>query len=156
MLKVVFTFLIFTSLISFSQDADTVVFWEYAASLPEGEKGELQHEWGSETVQFLGIIKWLSPSGKELEIRVVSSYRRITKANGFNDQSVLALVKTNHVPIKIYDLVSRQNLPISIRNNKLVYLINKAETEVALPSKFGERLCVEGLNCFTEAVLVEI
>lgn len=153
-----FFFLVFilNASFSYSQEADTLVFWEFATDFEIGAKADLQHDWGSETVQYLGIIKWTSPSGKELEIRVITSYRRLTKANGFNDQSVLALVKTNNVPIKIYDMVARQNLPLAIRNNALVYTINKAESEVALPAKFGERLCVEGLNCFAEAVLVEI
>lgn len=144
----------------FSQDvdaeADTLVFWEFAATLTEGSKADLKHTWGSETVHYLGMVKFLTTSGKELDLRIVSSYRRITKANGFNDQSVLALVKTNHVPVKIYDFVSRQNLPIGIRDNGLIYKINNEEKVVPLPSKLGERLCVEGLNCFAEAILGEI
>jgi hypothetical protein len=148
------------SYIGFTQEideiSDTIVFWEFAATLPENEKADLQHTWGSETVHFLGTVKFISPSGKELDLRIVSSYRRITKANGFNDQSVLALVKTNNVPVKIYDFVSRQNLPIGIRDNGLVYKIKDAEKVVPLPAKLGERLCVEGLSCFAEAILVEI
>ena len=137
-------------------EADTVVFWEFAATLPLNEKGELQHDWGSETVHYLGNVKWLSPSGKELELRIVSSYRRITEANGFKDQSVLALVKMSHVPVKIYDLVSRQNLPIGIADNKLVYKVGASEITCGLPAKIAERFCVDGLNCFTEAILVDI
>lgn len=136
--------------------SDTIVFWEFAATLPENEKADLQHTWGSETVHYLGTVKFISPSGKELDLRIVSSYRRITKANGFNDQSVLALVKTNNVPVKIYDFVARQNLPIGIRDNGLIYKIKDAEKVVPLPAKLGERLCVEGLSCFAEAILVEI
>jgi hypothetical protein len=139
-----------------SPEADTVVFWEHAATLEADTKSELLHTWGSETIHFLGIIQFVTPSGKEIDVRIISSYRRITKANGFNDQSVLAIVKTNHVPVKIYDFVSRQNLPIGIRDNGLVYKINGAEKVVPLPSKLGERFCVEGLSCFAEAILVEI
>jgi len=153
---IVFSFFIFSPLVFSQDEVDTLVFWEFAASLPEGEKGELAHDWGSETVQYLGKIKWMSPSGKELELRIVTSYRRITQANGFKDQSVLALVKINNIPVKIFDLVSRQNLPIAIRENKLIYKVNGAEVASALPAKLAERLCVEGLNCFEEAVLVEI
>lgn len=148
-------YLFFALQSSFAQDADTTQFWQFAASLAENEKGELQHTWGSETVHYLGNVKWLSPSGKELELRIVSSYRRITKANGFNDQSVLALVKTNHVPVKIYDLVSRQNLPVGILENKLIYNVNGAEITSALPAKIAERFCVDGLNCFEEATLIQ-
>lgn len=137
-------------------EADTVVFWEYAATLQPNTKGELQHVWGSETVHYLGSVKWTSPSGKDLDILIISSYRRITKANGFNDQSMLAIVKTNFVPVKIYDFVARQNLPIGIVDNQLVYKIDGTEVPVALPAKFAERLCVSGLNCFNEAVLGEI
>lgn len=160
-MKSFFAFVVcLSSFIGFAQDidpvADTLVFWEFAATLPENEKADLSHTWGSETVHYLGTVKFISPSGKELDLRIVSSYRRITKANGFNDQSVLALVKTNHVPVKIYDFVSRQNLPIGIRDNGLVYKINGAEKVVPLPAKLGERLCVEGLSCFAEAILVEI
>jgi len=140
---------------AFSQEADTVLFWQFAANLAVNEKGDLQHNWGSETVHYLGTIKWMSPSGKELELRIVSSYRRITKANGFNDQSVLALVKANHTPVKIYDLVSRQNLPIAIKENNLVYSVNGAEIASALPAKLAERFCVDGLNCFEEATLIQ-
>lgn len=134
---------------------DTTQFWQFAENFTENQKGELQHNWGSETVQYLGTIKWISPSGKELEIRIITAYRRITEANGFKDQSVLALVKSNHVPVKIYDLVSRQNLPIAIKENKLVFVINGAEASSALPAKFAERFCVDGLNCFEEAILVQ-
>ncbi|MBL7900150.1 MAG: hypothetical protein JNJ99_16565 [Crocinitomicaceae bacterium] len=161
-MKFIFFLLFIVSFFTaFSQDeispeSDTIVFWEYAAGLEPNTKGDLLHTWGSETVHFLGTVKWLNPSGKEIEIRIITSYRRITKANGFNDQSVLAIVKMNHVPVKIYDMVSRQNLPFAILENKLVYKINGSETPIALPSKFLERLCVEGLNCFAEAVLGEI
>ncbi|MBK7130877.1 MAG: hypothetical protein IPM74_19150 [Crocinitomicaceae bacterium] len=139
-----------------SPEADTIVFWEYAAGLEPDTKGELAHTWGSETVHFLGTVKFVTPSGKEIDVRIITSYRRITQANGFNDQSVLAIVKTSHVPVKIYDLVSRQNLPFAIRDNGLVYKINGEEKVIPLPSKLGERLCIEGLNCFAEAVLGEI
>lgn len=149
--------LLICSRLGFTQsEADTLVFWEYAATLPVNEKGELQHDWGSETVHYLGNVKWVSPSGKELELRIVSSYRRITEANGFKDQSVLALVKLSHVPVKIYDMVSRQNLPIGIADNKLIYKVGASEISCALPAKLAERFCVDGLNCFTEAVLVDI
>ncbi len=160
-MKSIYVFLLcLFSFIGFTQEvdevSDTIVFWEFAATLAENEKADLQHTWGSETVHYLGTVKFISPSGKELDLRIVSAYRRITKANGFNDQSVLALVKTNHVPVKIYDFVSRQNLPIGIRDNGLVYKINGAEKVIPLPVKLGERLCVEGLSCFAEAILVEI
>lgn len=148
---------VFLTLVSAAQaqDTDTLLFWQFAAGLEADQKGELQHTWGSETVHYLGTVKWMSPSGKELELRIVSSYRRITKANGFNDQSVLALVKANHVPVKVYDLVSRQNLPIAIRENKLIYQVNGSEVSSALPAKIAERFCVDGLNCFEEATLIQ-
>jgi hypothetical protein len=157
-MKVFFVFsLLICSRFGFSQsEADTLVFWEFAATLPVNEKGELQHDWGSETVHYLGNVKWISPSGKELELRIVSSYRRITEANGFKDQSVLALVKLSHVPVKVYDMVSRQNLPIGIVDNKLVYKVGASEISCALPAKLAERFCVDGLNCFPEAILVDI
>lgn len=161
MKKLFFLFCFCATLFSFGQsevspEADTIVFWEFAAGLEANTKADLQHTWGSETVHYLGMLKFITPSGKEIDIRLITSYRRITKANGFNDQSVLAIVKTNHVPVKIYDFVSRQNLPIGIRDNGLVYLINGEEKIVELPAKLGDRFCVPGLNCFAEAVLVEI
>jgi hypothetical protein len=132
---------------------DTLTFWEYAQHLAENEKQDRTHAWGSETVQYLGIVKWTSPSGKELDIRIVTTYRRITEANGFKDQSVLALVKHTHHLIKMYDFVSRQNLPIGIRDNMLVYKSGTSEITSAIPAKLAERFCVEGLNCFEEATL---
>lgn len=157
-MKLFFTLsVLFCARFGFAQsEADTMVFWEFAATLPENEKGELQHDWGSETVHYLGNVTWMSPSGKELQLRIVSSYRRITQANGFKDQSVLALVKMSHVPVKVYDMVSRQNLPIGIADNKLLYKVGASEISCALPAKLAERFCVDGLNCFTEAILVDI
>ena len=132
---------------------DSLSFWQFAANFEVNEKGTLDHSWGSETFQYLGTLKWNSPSGKELEIRIVTSYRRITEANGFKDQSLIALLKTNNEPIKIYDLVSRQNIPIRIENNLLVFDIKGSSLTSSLPAKFAERFCVEGLTCFDEAVL---
>lgn len=154
-MKVLFIALISWSMNVYSQQADTVMFWQFAAGFAADEKGVLEHNWGSETVHYLGNIKWVSASGKELELRIISSYRRITQANGFNDQSVLALVKANHTPVKVYDLVSRQNLPISIKENQLVYKVNGSEISAALPAKIAERFCVDGLNCFEEATLIQ-
>lgn len=151
-MKTIFCFLLFVA--SYSASAqDSLSFWQFASSFEANEKGTNEHTWGSETVQYLGTISWKSPSGKELEIRIVTSYRRITEANGFKDQSLIALVKANHEPIKIYDLVSRQNIPIRIENNLLVFDIKGAALTSALPAKFAERFCVEGLTCFDEAVL---
>ncbi|MEO9533394.1 MAG: hypothetical protein ABJG68_00235 [Crocinitomicaceae bacterium] len=141
-----------TSIFALSQDS-TVTFWEYAKDYEVGETGSQSHEWGSEEITYLGIINWKSPSGKELQIRVVVAWRKITKANGFNDQTVLALVKTNHGLIKTYDFVKRQNLPKSIENNELIYEINGAKAASPLPTKFSERFCVDGLTCFSEVDL---
>lgn len=128
------------------------LFWKFADSLEVGEVGKLEHDWGRESVRNLGIMKWTSPSGKELEIKIVTSYRQITQANGFQDASILALVKpsTSHL-IKAYDFVKRKNLPIEIRDNKLVYHPEGMEEfEADLPSKFAERFCVVGHTCFDE------
>lgn len=155
MKKLIICLAILCSANLFSQeDSDTIMFWQFAASLGQNEKGELQHNWGSETVHYLGNVSWISPSGKALELRIVTSYRRITRANGFNDQSVLGLIKLNNTPVKIYDLVSRQNLPTGIRDNMLLYLVNGVEISSALPAKLAERFCVDGLNCFEEATLI--
>ena len=133
-----------------SQDS---LFWEFADTLEIGEKGSLKHIWGSENITYLGEITWKSPSGKELQIRIVTSYRKITKANGFKDQSIIALVKTNHKLIKTYDLVKRQNLPFEIRDNILIYKENGEDVASPLPTKFSERFCVKGLSCFAEIEL---
>ena len=128
-------------------------FWEHAFDYEVGQKETIDRDWGREVVHYLGVITWTSPSGKELEIRIVSSYQQITKANGFNDRCVLSLVKTNHKLIKSYDFVKRGNLPIDIRDNQLVYKIDGAEILSALPDKFGPRICVTGHTCFTEITL---
>jgi hypothetical protein len=128
-----------------SQDS---LFWEFAHDFEVGQQGSLKHDWGSENVTYLGEVSWKSPSGKELQIRIVTSYRKITEANGFSDQSIIALVKTNHTLIKAYDLVKRQNLPFEIRENTLIYKENGEDVPSPLPVKFSERFCVKGLTCF--------
>lgn len=133
-----------------SQDT---TFWELTADFEPGQKGSLKHEWGSETVTYLGTVIWKSPSGKELELRIVTTYRKITQANGFNDQSIVALVKTNNQLIKAYDFVKRQNLPLEIRNNQLVFKPDGSEIISPLPAKFGVRFCVEGMICYDEVEL---
>ena len=135
-----------------TQDS-TVTFWEFAKDFEAGQISSQNHEWGSEEITYLGTINWESPSGKKLEIRVVVAWRKITQANGFNDQSVLALVKTNNGLIKTYDFVKRQNLPFKIENNELIYTINGAKAASPLPTKFSERFCVDGLTCFAEVDL---
>ena len=87
---------------SFSQDT---TFWDYARDLEVNEGVTVKRTWGSERVTYLGTVEWTSPSGKVLQIRIVTTYRQIKQANGFNDQSVIALVKTNFELIKTYDMV---------------------------------------------------
>lgn len=141
-----FTFLV----LSFSSSAQDSTFWEHTWDFEAGEKITIERDWGREVVVYLGDITWKSPSGKELKIRIVSAYQQITKANGFNDRSVIALVKSNHALIKTYDLVKRQNLPLRIEENKLVYKPSGEEISSALPKKFADRFCIDGLTCFTE------
>ena len=152
-MKLFYAFVFILALNTSYANHDTLTFYEYAAGFAELEKGDRVHAWGSETIQYLGTITWVSPSGKELQIRIVTDYRRITEANGFKDQSILALVKTNNHLIRMYDLVSRQNLPTGIKDNKLVFASKAGESLSPLPEKFAERFCVEGMNCFEEAVL---
>ncbi len=130
---------------SFAQDS---TFWQFSAEFEPGQEGSLKHEWGSENVKYLGIVEWKSPSGKLLEIKIITSYRKITKANGFSDQSILALVKTNNQLIKSFDFVKRQNLPIDIRDNQLVFMNGAEELLSAMPGKFTVRFCVEGMTCY--------
>lgn len=144
-----FMCLIFSSF-SYAQDS---TFWEHTWDFEVGQSETIHRDWGREVVTYLGEIIWKSPSGKELSIRVVTSYQQITKANGFNDQSLIALVKTNHQLIKTYDMVKRQNLPIRIADNQLIYKKSGEEISSALPAKFAARFCVEGLNCFSEISL---
>lgn len=130
------------------------LFWQYADTLQPGDIGRLDHKWGHENIKYLGVVTWKAPSGKILELRIVTSYRQITQANGFQDQSILAFVKPNHQLIRSYDMVERKNLPIEIRNNELVYdLKNKGELVAPLPHKIGERFCVIGHTCFSEIKL---
>ncbi|MCG8574011.1 MAG: hypothetical protein MI810_03945 [Flavobacteriales bacterium] len=130
--------------------SDTANFWNYAKNFEAGQKETVEREWGRENIIYLGMMDWKTPSGKTVHLRIITSYRQITKANGFNDQSVLALVKTNNELIKIYDMVKRQNLPIEIRDNQLVYKPESDEILATLPVKFSQRFCVTGLNCFNE------
>lgn len=148
-MKQVFALLILLATATISNAQDTT-FWEHAKHFKDGEKTIVERDWGREVVTYLGVIHWKSPSGKELKIRIVTAYQQITKANGFNDRSVIALVKGNHGLIKAYDLVSRQNLPIRIDDNKLIYKPSGEEISSALPTKFAERFCVDGLTCFSE------
>lgn len=136
----------------FSQDSSQT-FYESGVHQEIGTKTTIERDWGREVVTYLGKVAWTSPSGKELELKIVTSYQQLTKANGFNDRSVLALVKMNNSLIKTYDMVKRQNLPLLIRNGALVYKKNGQELESPLPAKFSSRFCVEGLTCFTEISL---
>ncbi|MCB9224519.1 MAG: hypothetical protein H6582_10110 [Crocinitomicaceae bacterium] len=135
---------------SIAQDS---TFWQHAFDYEVGQKETIERDWGREVICYLGNIKWKSPSGKELEIRIVTSYQQITKANGFNDRCILSLVKADHTLIKSYDLVKRLNLPFEIRDNSLVYNIEGEEIVSPLPDKFGPRLCVKGHTCFGEIIL---
>jgi hypothetical protein len=156
-MKQLITFALFLTIsqLSFSQDAEIKdsTFWEHAFDYEIGQKETINRDWGREVVHYLGEITWKSPSGKELQIRIVSSYQQITQANGFNDRCIVSLVKTNHKLIKSYDYVKRGNLPIEIRDNMLVYKIDGAEIISALPAKFGPRICVKGHTCFNEIIL---
>ena len=137
---------------SFAQDT---TFWEHSWDYEVGQKEIIERDWGREIVCYLGDMIWKTPSGKEMTIRIITSYQQITKANGFNDQSLIALVKPSHEVIKVYDLVKRHNLPIEIRENQLVYKPNGEDGEEilsALPVKFGSRFCVKGLTCFDEFI----
>lgn len=147
MKNIALIFSLFISLSVFSQDT---TFWEYARNYEVNESGSIHRDWGSETVTYLGTVSWKSPSGKILQIRIITSYQKITQANGFNDRSVLALVKTNHGLIKTYDMVKRQNLPLKAHDEVLIYNVNGLEVASELPLKFGERFCVDGLTCFSE------
>ncbi len=141
--------LLLIGLVSFSQDS-TGTFYEVAVNNEIGDKETIERDWGREVVTYLGTAVWTSPSGKKLDIKIVTSYQQLTKANGFNDRSVIALVKSNNSLIKTYDLVKRQNLPIKIVDNMLIVMENGAEVKSPLPKKFSERFCIEGLTCFNE------
>lgn len=145
MKKLVLLLFVLVSSLSFSQDS---TFWKFAGNFEAGEQGSLKHDWGSENVTYLGTVEWKSPSGKILEIKIITSYRKITQANGFNDKSILALVKTNNTLIKTFDMVKRQNLPLEIRDNELVFKPDATEIISAMPGKFTVRFCVEGMTCF--------
>ena len=137
---------------SFAQDS---TFWEHTWDYEIGQKEIIERDWGREIVYYLGEIAWTSPGGKELKIRIVTSYQQLTKANGFNDRSLIALVKTDHKVIKIYDMVKRHNLPVRIENNELIYKPDGDDGEEissALPGKFTVRFCVKGLTCFDEVI----
>ena len=147
MKKAALVFSLLFSICSFSQDT---TFWEYAKDYEINQSGSIHRDWGSETVTYLGTVSWKSPSGKVLQIRIITSYQKITQANGFNDRSILALVKTNHGLIKTYDMVKRQNLPLRVHEDVLIYNVNGLEVASELPAKFAERFCVDGLTCFSE------
>lgn len=135
---------------AFAQDS---TFWEHTWDYEAGQKEKIERDWGREIVSYLGDMTWKTPSGRELTIRIVTSYQQITKANGFNDRCLIALVKPDHKVIKIYDMVKRHNLPIRIENNELVYKPDGEDGEEissALPVKFSARFCVKGLTCFNE------
>ena len=136
--------------IAFVGKAQDTTFWEFAKDFEIGEKGTKHYEWGRDAVTYLGTVMWKSPGGKELPIRIVTTYRQITQANGFNDASILALVKDDHTLIKAYDMVKRQNLPIRIEDNELIYKPEDKELVSPLPPKFAMRFCVRDLTCFTE------
>lgn len=146
------TFALFSSLLLFAQDSSQT-FYEAGVQQEIGAKQTIEREWGREVVTYLGTVSWTSPSGKELEIKIVTSYQQLTKANGFNDRSVLALVKMNNGLIKTYDMVKRHNLPLLIRDGALVYKQNGQELISPLPATFSARFCVEGLTCFSEISL---
>ena len=141
--------LLFIGISSHAQENDTT-FWSFAADFTEGQVGTLEHSWGRESVRYLGTIQWKTPGGKVITFRVITSYRQITEANGFNDQSVLALVKSNHQMGKAYDMVKRQNLPLAIRDDQLVYKPDGSEILSALPARLAERFCVQGMTCYNE------
>lgn len=141
---------LFLGIQTYAQDS---TFWEHTWDNEIGTKETIERNWGREVITYLGIIEWRSPSGKQLKIRIVTAYQQITKANGFNDRSVLALVKENHQLIKTYDMVKRKNLPLEVRDNKLLYKPSGEEISSALPAKIGARLCIEGLTCFSEISL---
>lgn len=148
MRKLFFIFLLF---ISVQVNAQDTTFYDFAARLEAGETGSLFHDWGSEKVTYLGMMKWLSPTKKELEIKIVTSYQKITQANGFNDRSLIAILTNEHKLVKIYDMVKRQNLPLKIEENKLYYEPSSEKQLLSeLPKRFGERFCVSGLTCFDE------
>lgn len=147
MKKIALIFSLILSIHSFSQDT---TFWDYTRDFEVNQSGSIHRDWGSETVTYLGTVSWKSPSGKFLQIRIVTSYQKITQANGFNDRSILALVKTNHGLIKTYDMVKRQYLPLKAHDDVLIYSVNGLEVASELPIKFAERFCVDGLTCFSE------
>jgi hypothetical protein len=143
--------------ISFHSFASDSTFWHVARNWEVGEKQTIERSWGRENVTYLGMMDWKTASGKTVQIKIVTSYRQITKANGFNDQSIIALVKTNNHLIKTYDLVKRQNLPLKIQDNQLYYKPD-GESEAkeilsALPRKFSERFCITGMTCYDEIKL---
>ena len=146
---IIFAFLF----IGFNSNAQDSTFWEHTWDNEIGTKETIERDWGREVITYLGIIEWRSPSGKQLKIRIVTAYQQITKANGFEDRSVLALVKENHHLIKSYDMVKRKNLPLEIKDNKLIYKPSGEEISSALPAKIGARLCVDGLTCFSQIIL---
>jgi hypothetical protein len=151
---IISTFLFFIGAASVAQNSTKAsTFYEVAVANEIGYKETIERDWGREVVIYLGTANWTSPSGKELQIKIVTSYQQLTKANGFNDRSVLALVKMNNTLIKTYDLVKRKNLPVKIVDHKLIFNENGVEVESPLPKKFSERFCVEGLTCFNEIKL---
>lgn len=149
----------FSHFFSFSQNGtvDDTTFYEFSVGLKSMETGFLNQNWGAETVTYLGLIHWRSPSGKKLQLKIVTSYQKIIRANGFNDRSLLAIMTTKDELVKIYDMVSRQNLPIAIANNKLVLKLGADEkVEAEFPKKLSNRFCVVGLNCFNEIINLSI
>lgn len=139
----------FTAFI-FSYSAQAEDFWHYAAKLDSGATGSQNHSWGTEEINYLGTVTWMSPSRKEKTIRIVTCWRKIKKVNGFSDECVLALVKTDHELIIAYDMVTRLNLPIRIEDNNLVFKPARDEILSPLPSRFAERFCAKNFNCFNE------
>ncbi len=147
MKKIIFLIFLFSFPVVYGQDT---LFWKFADSLQDGQVGMLKHQWGRESVRRVGTVTWMSPSGKELTLEIITCYRQIASANGFKDKSILALVKPGGHLVKSYDMVKKQNLPLEVRENNVVYKPAGTEILAALPAKLAERFCVEGMTCFNE------
>lgn len=156
-MKAVLSILFISSFfVGFGQQHTTkgdTAFFDFVPEMEPGETTFHHHEWGSENITYLGLMDWKSPTGKDLQIKIVTTYQKITKANGFNDRSLLAIMTSTNKVVKMYDMVKRQNLPNAIEDNNLIFHSAKDDHIVmALPERFGERFCVSGLTCFQEYV----
>lgn len=150
MSKLFFFLFFFSAFFSFSADS---TFWAAASDFEVSEKRTFEHDWGRENVTFLGTMEWKTPSGKTVVLRVLTCYRQITQANGFKDESIIVLVKTNHRLIKQYDMVKRQNLPLKIVDNQLYIKPDGAdgrEVFASLPVKLSQRFCITGMTCYEQ------